>query len=88
VVGAGPTGLALAAQLAAFGATVRVVDRRNVPDRESRALVVQPRTLEVLRPLGVTPALLDRGDQAARVQLHLDGRDLAAEQPVLVVPHT
>ena len=50
VVGAGPTGLALAAQLAAFGASVRVVDRRRVPGRESRALVVQPRTLEVLRP--------------------------------------
>ena len=77
VVGVGPTGLALAAQLAAFGASVRVVDRRTVPGRESRALVVQPRTLEVLRPIGVTQALLDRGDRPAGVQLHLDGRDLA-----------
>ena len=77
VVGAGPTGLALAAQLAAFGASVRVVDRRTVPGRESRALVVQPRTLEVLRPIGVTQALLDRGDRPTGVQLHLDGRDLA-----------
>jgi 2-polyprenyl-6-methoxyphenol hydroxylase-like FAD-dependent oxidoreductase len=81
VVGAGPTGLALAAQLAAFGASVRVVDRRTVPGRESRALVVQPRTLEVLRPIGVTQALLDRGDQAARLQLHLDGRDLTLPFP-------
>jgi 2-polyprenyl-6-methoxyphenol hydroxylase-like FAD-dependent oxidoreductase len=76
VVGAGPTGLALTAQLAAFGATVRIVDRRAVPGRESRALVVQPRTLEVLRSLGATQALLDRGDAAAQVRLHLDGRDL------------
>jgi 2-polyprenyl-6-methoxyphenol hydroxylase-like FAD-dependent oxidoreductase len=76
VVGAGPTGLALAAQLAAFDATVRVVDRRSVPDRESRALVVQPRTLEVLRSIGVTQVLLDRGDRAATVQLHLGGRDV------------
>jgi 2-polyprenyl-6-methoxyphenol hydroxylase-like FAD-dependent oxidoreductase len=83
VVGAGPTGLALAAQLAAFGATVRVIDGRALPGRESRALVVQPRTLEVLRPIGVTQALLDRGDQAARVQLHLDGRDLAMPFPDL-----
>jgi 2-polyprenyl-6-methoxyphenol hydroxylase-like FAD-dependent oxidoreductase len=81
VAGAGPTGLALAAQLAAFGASVRVVDRRTVPGRESRALVVQPRTLEVLRPIGVTQALLDRGDRPAGVQLHLDGRDLAALFP-------
>ena len=64
VVGAGPTGLALAAQLAAFDATVQVVDQRSLPDRE------------VLRPKGVTQALLDRRDQAARVQLHLDGRDV------------
>ena len=77
VVGAGPTGLALAAQLVAFGATVRIVDRRAVPGRESRALVVQPRTLEVLRPLGVTPALVDAGDPTARLRLHLDGRDLS-----------
>ena len=76
VVGAGPTGLALAAQLAAFGATVRVVDRRRVPGRASRALVVQPRTLEVLRPIAVTQALLDRGDHAARVQLHLGDREV------------
>ncbi len=76
VVGAGPTGLALAAQLAAFGSTVRIVDRRSTAGRASRALVVQPRTLEVLRPLGVTQALLDRGDPAARVRLHLDGRDV------------
>jgi 2-polyprenyl-6-methoxyphenol hydroxylase-like FAD-dependent oxidoreductase len=42
VVGAGPTGLTLAAQLRAFGATVRIVDR--LPDRvhESRALAIQP----------------------------------------------
>jgi 2-polyprenyl-6-methoxyphenol hydroxylase-like FAD-dependent oxidoreductase len=76
VVGAGPTGLALAAQLAAFGGTVRVVDRRRVPGRASRALVVQPRTLEVLGPIAVTQALLDRGDQAARVQLHLSDREV------------
>jgi 2-polyprenyl-6-methoxyphenol hydroxylase-like FAD-dependent oxidoreductase len=81
VVGAGPTGLALAAQLAAFGASVRVVDRRTVPGRQSRALVVQPRTLEALRPIGVTRALLDRGDRPAGVQLHLDGRDLAVLLP-------
>jgi hypothetical protein len=40
-----------------------------------------PGTLEVLRPLGVTPALLDRGDRAARLQLHLDGRHLAMPFP-------
>jgi 2-polyprenyl-6-methoxyphenol hydroxylase-like FAD-dependent oxidoreductase len=74
VVGAGPTGLTLAAQLQAMGATCRIVDRQ--PDRvhESRALGVQPRTLEVLRGLGVTRELLERGNDAVWLQLHGGGR--------------
>jgi 2-polyprenyl-6-methoxyphenol hydroxylase-like FAD-dependent oxidoreductase len=74
VVGAGPTGLTLAAQLQAFGAGTRIVDRQ--PDRvhESRALAVQPRTLEVLRGLGVTEELLARGNDAVWVQLHAGDR--------------
>jgi 2-polyprenyl-6-methoxyphenol hydroxylase-like FAD-dependent oxidoreductase len=74
VVGAGPTGLTLAAQLQAFGASTRIVDRQ--PDRvhESRALAVQPRTLEVLRGLGVTEELLARGNDAVWVQLHAGDR--------------
>jgi 2-polyprenyl-6-methoxyphenol hydroxylase-like FAD-dependent oxidoreductase len=74
VVGAGPTGLTLAAQLRAFGATVRIVDRQLDRVHESRALGVQPRTLEVLRGLGVAGELVERGNDAAWVQLHAGGR--------------
>jgi 2-polyprenyl-6-methoxyphenol hydroxylase-like FAD-dependent oxidoreductase len=74
VVGAGPTGLTLAAQLQAFGATVRIVDRQLDRVHESRALAVQPRTLEVLRGLGVAEELVARGNDAVWVQLHAGGR--------------
>ena len=74
VVGAGPTGLTLAAQLQAFGATVRIVDRQLDRAHESRALAVQPRTLEVLRGLGVAEDLVARGNDAVWVQLHAGGR--------------
>jgi 2-polyprenyl-6-methoxyphenol hydroxylase-like FAD-dependent oxidoreductase len=74
VVGAGPTGLALAAQLRAFGASVRIVDRQLDRVHESRALAVQPRTLEVLRGLGVAEELIARGNDAVWVQLHAGGR--------------
>jgi 2-polyprenyl-6-methoxyphenol hydroxylase-like FAD-dependent oxidoreductase len=74
VVGAGPTGLALAAQLDAFGARARVVERR-VRDQPSRAFVVQPRTLEVLAPAGISAALVARGDASARATLHARGRE-------------
>jgi 2-polyprenyl-6-methoxyphenol hydroxylase-like FAD-dependent oxidoreductase len=74
IVGAGPTGLTLAAALQALGMSFRVVDRQ--PDRahESRALVMQPRTLEVLRGLGVTPELLRRGNDAVWLRLYAGGR--------------
>ncbi|HET7518318.1 MAG TPA: FAD-dependent monooxygenase [Actinomycetes bacterium] len=74
VVGAGPTGLTLAAQLRASGATVRIVDRQLDRVHESRALAVQPRTLEVLRGLGLAEELIGRGNDAIWVQLHAGGR--------------
>ena len=74
VVGAGPTGLTLAAQLRAFGASARIVDRQLDRVHESRALAVQPRTLEVLRGLGVAEDLVARGNDAVWVQLHAGGR--------------
>jgi 2-polyprenyl-6-methoxyphenol hydroxylase-like FAD-dependent oxidoreductase len=74
VVGAGPTGLTLAAQLRGLGATVRIVDRQLDRVQESRALGVQPRTLEVLRGLGLAKELIGRGNDAVWVQLHAGGR--------------
>jgi 2-polyprenyl-6-methoxyphenol hydroxylase-like FAD-dependent oxidoreductase len=52
VVGAGPSGLALAAQLREYRARFRIVDRAQDRVHESRALAVQPRTLEVLARYG------------------------------------
>ncbi|MCW6005296.1 FAD-dependent monooxygenase [Micromonospora sp. CPCC 205371] len=74
IVGAGPTGLALAAQLAAFDVPHRVIDR--APDRvhESRALAIQPRTLEVLAGLGVTERLVAAGNRGVRLCLHAGRR--------------
>ena len=74
IVGAGPTGLTLAGQLQTLGVSFPIVDRQ--PDRvhESRALAVQPRTLEVLRGLGVTRELLRRGNDALWLRRHAGGR--------------
>ncbi len=53
IVGAGPTGLMLANWLARFGVQAIVVDGKNGPTRESRALLVQARSLEVYDQLGL-----------------------------------
>lgn len=74
VVGAGPTGLTLASQLAAFGVRFRVID--SSPDRtsQSRALAVQPRSLEVLRSFGVADELVRQGNPAVELRVHAGGR--------------
>jgi 2-polyprenyl-6-methoxyphenol hydroxylase-like FAD-dependent oxidoreductase len=74
IVGAGPTGLTLAAQLAVYGARFRLVDRLLDRVHESRALGVQPRSLEVLAGLGVADELVECGNRAVRAQLHFPRR--------------
>jgi 2-polyprenyl-6-methoxyphenol hydroxylase-like FAD-dependent oxidoreductase len=76
VVGAGPTGLALALQARLCGATVRVLERRTEAWRPSRALLVHPRTLEVLRPLGVVGTILSKADVGPDVVVHVGRRRL------------
>ena len=88
VAGAGPAGLALALQAHVHGAAVRIVDRRPQVFRPSRALIMHARTLEVLRPLGVTQALLARADTAPAVDLHLGGRVVRASLGDLALPDT
>lgn len=88
VVGAGPTGLTLALQAHDHGARVRVVDRRSGSRRPSRAMIVYPRTMEVLRPLGVTDGLLARGDCRPTVALHLGRHVIPAGVGGLDIPDT
>ena len=71
IVGAGPTGLALAAQLESFGTSFRIIDRQHHRSNHSRALALQPRTLEALRPFGVSAALAAAGHPARGLHLHL-----------------
>jgi 2-polyprenyl-6-methoxyphenol hydroxylase-like FAD-dependent oxidoreductase len=74
VVGAGPTGLSLATQLSRYGTRYRLVDKLTDRSHESRAVAIQPRTLEVLDPVGVTGTLLARGNPAVRLDIHLGHR--------------
>jgi 2-polyprenyl-6-methoxyphenol hydroxylase-like FAD-dependent oxidoreductase len=77
IVGAGPTGLTLAAGLARFGVQFRMIDRAMNRAHESRALGVQARSLEVLQSLGLGETLVRRGNASARLFIHLDTRRAA-----------
>jgi hypothetical protein len=88
VAGAGPAGLALALQAHAHGADVRIIDQRAEGVRPSRALIRHARTLEVLRPLGVTQALLVRADTAPAAGLRLGCRIVRVTFGDLALPDT
>jgi 2-polyprenyl-6-methoxyphenol hydroxylase-like FAD-dependent oxidoreductase len=70
IVGAGPTGLALAASLCPHRVRLRLIDRLADRVHESRALAIQPRTLEVLAPFGLAGELIAAGNPAPQVRLH------------------
>ena len=87
IVGAGPTGLSLGAQLCSFGIRARIVDRALDRAHESRALGVQARTLELLQSLGLGDALVAQGNASARIMVHVEGR-VAAEAELGGFPGT
>ncbi len=61
IVGAGPSGLALGAELKRLGISALILDRLEAGTNTSRAVVVHARTLEVLEPLGISPELVQNG---------------------------
>ncbi|RKN47022.1 FAD-dependent monooxygenase [Streptomyces hoynatensis] len=61
VVGAGPTGLTLAAGLLRRGVRVRVIDRAERASPHSKAITLWPRALEIFETMGIGQEMYDRG---------------------------
>ena len=76
VVGAGPTGLTLAAQLLARGIRTRVIDKDPGLPRLSRAIGIAPRTLETLDMMGIADRFLDEGHRVRGISLYTAGKRL------------
>lgn len=74
IAGAGPTGLMLACELARRGVAFRLVDGKSGPTRESRALVVQARTLELWQALGIADRAVAAGRPLTAGNLYVGGR--------------
>src|SRR5215510_7644310 len=76
VVGAGPTGLVLAAQLLARGIQTRVIDKARAPAQQSRALGIHARTLELLDTMGLADTFIARGHKVARLRMYAGRKNL------------
>ena len=74
IVGAGPSGLTLACALARAGVSFHLIDKAEERSPYSRALVIHPRSLEILDRLGAMGDLLARGNPVGNVRLHIGGK--------------
>ena len=99
IVGAGPVGLTLAVELARRGVPFLLIDQKEKPTDQSRALGVHARTLEHLENMGVANVCLERGRKITQLRVSDRAKtvaeitlDLASSQTpfpfVLVLPQS
>ena len=97
IVGAGPTGLTLAASLVSRGISTTLADKQAAGANTSRAGVVNARSLEVLEGLDVARRLVKEGIQAPvftirdrkRMLIQIDFSGLPTDYPYsLMVPQS
>jgi 2-polyprenyl-6-methoxyphenol hydroxylase-like FAD-dependent oxidoreductase len=74
IVGAGPSGLMMAAQLLRYGIQPLIIDSRQGPTSHSKALAVQARSLEIYRQMGIVDKALAGGKPGKGIAFYDDGK--------------
>ncbi len=69
IVGAGPTGLALACQFIRHGVDFTIIDKKETTTPYSRAIGVQARTLEIYEQIDLADKLIALGKPAEKVRM-------------------
>ena len=64
ICGAGPTGLMLAAQLLRFNIDFLIIDKKFAPTTESRAVVVQARSMEIYEQMNLSDEIIADSEKA------------------------
>jgi 2-polyprenyl-6-methoxyphenol hydroxylase-like FAD-dependent oxidoreductase len=74
IVGAGPSGLMMAAQLLRYGVQPLIIDSRQGPTDQSKALAVQARSLEIYRQMGLIDRIIEDGKHANGISFNNEGK--------------
>lgn len=74
IVGAGPTGLALACQLIRYGVDFVIFDKNKTTTPHSKAIGVQARTLEIYEQINLADDLIKQGAIAAKARMVVGGK--------------
>src|SRR5258706_13332329 len=80
IVGAGPTGLNRALSVARRGVRLRIISEANGPGDESRAMVVQARTLEFYDQFGFADEVIAQGVVANLAHVREGGDNESAHE--------
>ncbi len=80
IVGSGPTGLTLAAELTRRSVPCRIIDRKESPTTSSRAFTIHARTLEIFETMGIVDRYLDTGIKSFGFLFNFEGLE---KKPVL-----
>ena len=74
IVGAGPTGLSLAAQLIRHNIDFIIIENKETTTTLSKAIAVQARSLEIFQELGIAEEAMKRGAMTTNMNLFYKGR--------------
>jgi 2-polyprenyl-6-methoxyphenol hydroxylase-like FAD-dependent oxidoreductase len=78
IVGAGPTGLMMACQLAIYQVSFRIIDKNESPSENSGALIVQARSLEIFEKMGIAGEALREGIIADKINVVYNGKKITS----------
>src|SRR5258708_4842854 len=79
IIGAGPSGLFAAGELARHGVGVRLIEREVKPHHEARATAIQPGTLEILDSVGLLPPFLEAAEHVRGTRMYGRGHVRASQ---------
>lgn len=76
IIGAGPTGLMMACELARHGIEFRIIDKNAEATKGTNATWMQTRTLEILEAMGIVDRFLKVGNRCKGVNFYVKGKQI------------
>ena len=90
IVGAGPTGLTAAVELARYGIIADLIEKRKTASNLSRAVGILPASMSILEPSGVAAAIREESVAIESVVFHQEANEFARiplkDQDDFIVP--
>lgn len=77
IIGAGPSGLMMACQLAIHGIHYRIIDKKEHPSTYSGALIVHARSVEIFDQMGISEKVVQESIIAKDLSIVFNGKKIA-----------